>query len=114
MFYFKYQLEGNAIDVNRLQHADVNVSSLPSAGANTKGSKQTAGKAMWSQPSSQADIPSIVSRYQIPKLEACTMTAGDILMYGLFYAGFGQDQQQVKEKLSVDRFKPIMAQSLAQ
>jgi hypothetical protein len=33
------------------------------------------------------------------------MTADDILLYGLCYAGFGRDRQQVKEKLSVDRFK---------
>ena len=108
MFYFKYHLEGNVIDINEpQQHADV-VSSLPSgAGANAKKSKQAASTVVRSSPSYQPkpDIPSIVSRYQIPKLEASTMTADDILLYGLCYAGFGRDRQQVKEKLSVDRFK---------
>ena len=105
MFYLKYQCEGNIIDIDGPQHEDV-VSSLPSgAGASARGSKQAASIVVRPPPSSQPDIPSIVSRYQIPKLEACTMTADDILLYGLCYAGFGRDRQQVKEKLSVDRFK---------
>jgi len=33
------------------------------------------------------------------------MTADDILRYGLFYVGFGEERQRVLETKSVDRFK---------
>ena len=64
MFYFTHQqLDGDVIDIDRPQHVDV-ASSLPTSGvgANAKGSKQAAGNVVRSRTSSQADIPSIVSR----------------------------------------------------
>jgi hypothetical protein len=42
----------------------------------------------------KGDVPSIVSRYMVPKkLDAVTITPDEILMYGLMYVGFGKDRQ---------------------
>jgi len=38
-------------------------------------------------------------------MDASIMTADDILRYGLFYVGFGENRQRVVEAKSVDRFK---------
>lgn len=51
------------------------------------------------------DVPSIISRYWVPKLDAATMTVDDILFYGLCYVGFGEERQNVVIETSVDRFK---------
>jgi hypothetical protein len=55
--------------------------------------------------SRKKDLPSIVSCYTVPKLDANIVTADDILNYGLRYVGFGEERQKVVEKTSVDRFK---------
>ena len=51
------------------------------------------------------ELPGITSRYTVPKLDASIMTADDILRYGLFYIGFGENRQRVAETKSVDCFK---------
>jgi hypothetical protein len=55
--------------------------------------------------SRKKDLSSIVSRYNVPKLDASILTADDILNYGLRYVGFGEERQKVVEKSSIDRFK---------
>ena len=51
------------------------------------------------------DVPNIISRYSIPKLDAAIMTKDDILLYGLMYVGFGEERQNIIAAKSVDRFK---------
>ena len=58
-----------------------------------------------STPSLRKDMPSIISHYTVPKLDASIMTSEDILFYGLCYVGFGEERQKVVMKTSVDRFK---------
>ena len=52
--------------------------------------------------SRKKDLPSIVSRYNVPKLDANILTADDILNYCLRYVGFGKEHQKVVEKTSID------------
>ncbi len=63
------------------------------------------GDAAHRTPSLKKELRGIISPYTVPKLDASIMTADDILCYGLFYVGFGEDRQRVVETKSVDRFK---------
>lgn len=58
-----------------------------------------------STPTATKEEPCIISRYQVPRLDASIMRTHDILAYGLIYVGFGKERQNVVEKTSVDRFK---------
>ena len=44
-------------------------------------------------------------RYGIDSGRIMLLTVEDILFFGLSYVGFGEERQQVRDKLSVDRFK---------
>ena len=57
------------------------------------------------KPMKKKDVPSIVSRYSVPKLEASILTSDDILFYGLCFVGFGEERQKVVKDKSVYRFK---------
>jgi hypothetical protein len=51
------------------------------------------------------NVPSIVARYSVPKLDARIVTVDDILFYGLCYVGFGEERQNVVGEKSVNRYK---------
>ena len=92
MFYCKFHHEGNN-GIDRHQHGEDETAHLRN---NNKNSWRSL------PPSSRADVPSNVARYQVPKFDAYIMTVDDILLNGLCYVGFGRERQQVKEQLSVD------------
>ena len=54
---------------------------------------------------SRKAVPSIISRYSVPKVDASIITVDDILSYGLRYCGFGEERQKVVKETSIKRFK---------